>query len=103
MTNVRIYETDERVVIRMEGHAEYDRTGRDIVCAACSVLIQSLINTLHVLGVPNSWKQDDGKVGLTFPKRGDEKQERAMGAFTMCKVGFEMLAASYPKHVTIQE
>jgi len=26
-----------------------------------------------------------------------------MGAFTMCKVGFEMLAASYPKHVTIQK
>ena len=103
MTRVWIYETDDRAAIRMEGHAEYDKTGRDIVCAACSVLIQSLINTLQLLGTPNSWKQDDGKVGLSFSKEKEENREKALGAFNMCKVGLEMLAASYPQNVTIMK
>lgn len=98
-----MYETEERVTIRMEGHAEYDSTGRDIVCAACSVLIQSMINALHVIGVTNNWKQDDGKVELAFPKGDEEKNKRAMGAYTMCRIGLEMLAKSYPDNVTIMD
>ena len=67
------------------------------MCAACSVLAQSLVNALHVLGIPNGWRQLEGEMGLSFRKEGDWK-----GAYTVAKVGYEMLAKSYPKHVEIE-
>lgn len=97
MTKVKIVETEERVTILLKGHAEYDSTGRDIVCAACSVLAQSLINALQVLEIPSSWRQLEGEMGLSFRKEGEWK-----GAYTMAKVGYEMLAKSYPRNVTVQ-
>jgi len=98
MTKISFLETDMTVTIEMLGHAEYDSTGKDIVCAACSVLIQSLINALHVLNVPNGWIQNDGEVELSFQKTRDWK-----GAYTVARVGFEMLAKSYPNNVTITD
>lgn len=98
MTTIRIRETAERVFIHMKGHAGYDSTGRDIVCASCSVLIQSLVNALQVMHVACSWKQEPGEVVLTFAKEG-----KWQGAYTMARVGYEMLATSYPNNVKIEK
>lgn len=97
MTTVNIRETKERIAIHLKGHAEYDGTGRDIVCASCSVLIQSLVNALCVMEIRNEWRQTDGEVELTFEKAGDWK-----GAYTVAVVGYSMLAASYPQNVTVK-
>ena len=94
MTTVRIEETQKQITIHLKGHAEYDGTGRDIVCASCSVLIQSLVNALCVMGIRNKWQQGDGEVKLTFEKAAGWK-----GAYTVAVTGYRMLADSYPKNV----
>lgn len=94
MTKITIAETDEHVEIQLDGHAEYDSTGRDIVCAACSVLVQSAANALQVLNVPYAWRQKSGNMWLCIRKTGEW-----LGVYTVARVGYEMLAQSYPDNV----
>lgn len=96
MTTIYISETKKRITLHLKGHAEYDGTGRDIVCASCSVLIQSLVNALCVMKIQNEWRQTDGEVEMTFEKAGEWK-----GAYTVALIGYGMLADSYPKNVKI--
>lgn len=96
MTRITVTETGEHVEIRMNGHAGYDGTGRDIVCAACSVLIQSAANAMQVLNIPYAWRQEPGDVWLCIRKTGDW-----LGVYTMARVGYEMLAQSYPENVQL--
>lgn len=39
MITVRIYETEEENIIKLEGHAEYAPKGEDIVCAAVTGMV----------------------------------------------------------------
>ena len=48
MINVTIYtRNDEIVGFCSEGHAGYDNSGRDLICAAVSVLVINTINSIE--------------------------------------------------------
>lgn len=42
MINIDYIMTEDNFLIKLEGHAGYDKPGKDIVCAAVSSLFQSL-------------------------------------------------------------
>ena len=50
MTQITIYRNENRVVQRFtcNGHAEYDDSGYDIVCASISILVINTINAIEV-------------------------------------------------------
>jgi hypothetical protein len=67
-----IVKRDGRTVnLRCEGHAYYDDPGRDIVCAAVSVLVINTINSIekfcHYKVKMNS-KEESGLIDCSFPK-----------------------------------
>lgn len=104
MTRVTIRDEKDRAGIDMVGHANHDGQGGDIVCAACSVLIQALANALYVQDVRMKWSQKSGEAHVEFEAgRTLHKDLKARGAFEMCCMGLEMLAQSYPKNVTIEK
>ena len=50
MTEVTVkYKNDRIVSLSADGHSGYGKHGEDIVCAAASVLMQTAVNSLHVV------------------------------------------------------
>lgn len=103
MTNVTITKGRERTAISMVGHSGYGNGGGDIVCAACSVLIQSMVNAMCSLDVSVEWRQSPGEIHVEFENGSRRhKHVKAHGAYLMCKTGLEMLAGSYPDNVKME-
>lgn len=47
MITVTVFQKKDQIVgVQLEGHAEYGRRGRDIVCSAVSILYINLVNSL---------------------------------------------------------
>ena len=100
--------------LEMEGHANAGEIGKDIVCAAESILVQALIRTLE-----NAEKRGRTKLFL-------DSKEDAMGRLTggsvkvradpgmgnraeiksyfrFCVTGLKEIAKEYPKNVQVRE
>ena len=102
MTNIRY---DERnMVLELKGHAGYGPKGTDIVCAAVSVLIQTLVKNLikfsdygwYIL----EYDLEEGDAYIHCRVNGYFSFVVEMFRFTM--EGLKMLAEEYPKHITIE-
>lgn len=53
--------------ITVDGHAGYDRSGKDIVCAAVSVLTQNLINSIESLTTDViDYEIDNGYIKIAY-------------------------------------
>ena len=104
MTRVKLWQDEWSAGMRVEGHAGYDSTGRDIVCAACSVLVQALASSLANVGLKQTRRQESGSFWYEISKTGKEELVTyAMGAYGMAVTGLEMLAAAYPQNVAIEK
>lgn len=96
----------EELRLVVSGHAGYGEKGRDIVCAAESILVQALACDLAAMspellydctveGVAGS-----GCVGITALPRA-AGLERVRGAFSCAMTGFALLQAHYPAYVQV--
>ncbi len=48
MITVTVFNKNDQIVgVQLEGHAEYGRKGKDIVCSAVSILYINLVNSLE--------------------------------------------------------
>lgn len=88
------------------GHAGFGEKGKDIVCAAESILVQSLACALTRLGpeqlqdVTVEGVAGSGCVGITAIPT-PQGYERVQGMFESACVGFCLLAEHYPEHVRV--
>ena len=67
MIKIKIARDEDGIsLISMQGHAEYDQYGKDIVCSAASTIIIGGINAIAQLGYLSfiSYKVDAGDVEL---------------------------------------
>ena len=106
MTNIYHREYYDRLLISIEGHNAYAEQGKNIVCAAVSVLAYTLINCMldeeaqgNVKLIRNIVR--DGFVHLEIEYY-DFSKERVKGILDACLTGFLMLEESYPKHVAFR-
>ncbi len=92
---------------RISGHSGYDEAGRDIVCAAVSVLGCTCVNALEsVCGVtPEILSNEEGLLAFDLPDRTEAENEKAQILMRALKQGLSDLAEAYPRHVklTIKE
>lgn len=79
-----------------KGHANYDLAGKDIVCAAISILCSSLILSVQQLGY--DVYGEDGNIEFTIDGY-DTIELRTI--FKTVMNGFDLLAEQYPDHVKI--
>ena len=91
--------------MQVNGHADFAKGTPDIVCAACSMLVQATMVAMHEesLFLCERWEIDskEGKASLkciTFDALGAERAESMM---SVAKTGFELLAAKYPENVCV--
>lgn len=99
MTEARFWEREGCRCLEVTGHAGFDQSGRDIVCAACSIIVQALAAALEAEpGVNASYGMDAGRFWLVCGAAGRSAARRD-AMFTMAHTAFRMLEGTYPEHV----
>jgi hypothetical protein len=88
-----------------KGHADYDITGQDIVCAAVSTLAQTLVNSLEAQGVDPTYSVDeDGYLDCIVPKVPEILDDIVTQTiFKTIKVGIEGISEAYGEYVRLFE
>lgn len=65
MITVTVFNKKEEIVgVQLEGHAEYGKKGKDIVCSAVSILYINLVNSLE--SFTNDAKEINGSEKINF-------------------------------------
>jgi uncharacterized protein YsxB (DUF464 family) len=84
--------------ITIKGHAHYAKPGQDIVCAAVSVLVQNLVQSIEDLTTDRI--EYDMSAGMVDIKHGNLSADAQllMDSFF---IGVEMIADEYPYNVQI--
>ncbi|MEG0742594.1 MAG: ribosomal-processing cysteine protease Prp [Clostridia bacterium] len=108
MTTVDVFRDEQGVRgLRVSGHAGYAKSGRDIVCAAASVLITTCANALEsVAGVMPVIEQDERStvICVALPPRLEPGREHdARVIFRTVLQGFADIAAQYPTYLQIND
>lgn len=94
-----------RPSLRIEGHALYAEPGRDIVCAAASILACTLVSRIRSLAEPGEILEasiDQGLAHIVIHPNAQHKQT-FISAFETVREGFLLLAQQYPNHVSLSE
>ena len=84
--------------ITLRGHAHYAEPGKDIVCAAVSVLVQTLIQSVESLTADKiEYDMQPGTVDIKFWCLSDQSKVLIDAFF----VGVKGVATSYPAYVRV--
>lgn len=89
----------------VKGHAEYAKNGKDIVCAAVSVVTVGTVNSIETLtGVILDTSMKDGFLnGTLVPVDNPEVSAKVQLLLESMVVMLKDIAKSYRKYVQIQE
>ena len=90
-------------VCRISGHSGQAEAGRDIVCAAVSILGCTCVNALEsVCGIiPLVTENEAGVLSFQLPEINPEENAKAQILMGALKQGLTDLADSYPRNVTL--
>lgn len=101
MINIKVYYKDSRVVkVQTKGHANYDESGKDIVCAAVSTLLESTI--INVVSLNNEALMHDTKEGFQLVEilNEDKITDKLINNMIEILEGFE---DDYPEYIKIDK
>lgn len=111
MIVAKIYRDKDNYIKKytIEGHANYDDYGRDIVCAAISVLSQTtLLSLVEVCGVDEntirySIDEEIGFIDVELPKSIEKfKLDKTQILLESLVVGINSVIESYPEYVALK-
>lgn len=112
MIKVKILRNSEGNIAgyNVEGHSGYSRKGRDIVCAAVSILTQNSLIALHeVCGVDEEnikYYIDDKKGILKVLLQGNLNEVQRNNVYIVLstmELGIKNLMESYPENVRLED
>ena len=95
-----------RLRMEVNGHANYDEKGKDIVCAGVSAMVGALAGALkdaEARGRTNmGYEEQDGHVVIwADPNLGNMSEIKAY--FRMCIKGIQMTKDAYPGYIEVKE
>ena len=94
---------DGLTACRITGHSGQAEAGRDIVCAAVSILGCTCVNALEsVCGIiPLVTENEEGMLAFQLPEITPEENAKAQILMGALKQGLTDLADAYPRNVTL--
>ena len=95
MTTVTYFDKDNEISIDISGHAGYDVEGSDVVCAAISMLGQTLLAYLETDNDEFKFLLKEGRIWAYA------KGANVRTALNVIMAGFYLLARDYPDYVTV--
>ena len=95
--------TEGLTACRITGHSGQAEAGRDIVCAAVSILGCTCVNALEsVCGIiPLVTENEEGLLAFQLPEITPEENAKAQILMGALKQGLTDLADAYPRNVTL--
>lgn len=111
MIKVIFYTDNENRIMKytVSGHAGYSTKGKDIVCAAVSVLAETTLMALNeVCGIGEnlidySIDEENGILNVSIPSKLSKGQlHDASIVLKTMEVGIKALLESYPKYITLE-
>ncbi len=111
MVEVKVYRNDSDRTIRaivVEGHADFAKRGKDLVCAAVSAVTVGTYNAVEsLLGIELIGEMESGRVYMEFPRLPDKiiQDQLQLLAESMICVLFTIKDSygSYGKYIQITE
>lgn len=105
MTNITVEKQGERI-LRLEciGHAGSAKAGRNIVCAAVSILVQNCANALEcVAGVTPDLTVDEAqaRIDIRLPQVDSDRDHDAQTILQTTVLGLTDLSQTYPRLVKL--
>jgi uncharacterized protein YsxB (DUF464 family) len=94
------------ITLKLSGHAGQAEHGKDIVCAAASILAYTVAQTLQFLYEEGGLKKkphlklEPGDT-IIVAKPKPERYEETLHTFFVAQVGYSLLARTYPQYVTL--
>ena len=104
MISATLYQgKDGLTACRITGHSGQAEAGRDIVCAAVSILGCTCVNALEsVCGIiPLVTENEEGLLAFQLPEITPEENAKAQILMGALKQGLTDLADAYPRNVTL--
>lgn len=94
--------------IEVSGHAGYDDSGKDIVCAAVSSQVISVENSIHqLLGIEMDTIVDEvegGYLQLRLPEIKDSKKfDQVQLLFAHLYLAYDVLSQAYPDFIQVTD
>lgn len=102
MIQVTYNEVGDEMILRAEGHAGYAEKGKDIVCAAVSVLMQTLACSVDANNTGNTFEISDGKNGNRLTVQAPMSVLNR-NKFDLVVEGLIRLAENYPENVQFKK
>ncbi len=96
----------DKILINIEGHSGYAKSGEDIVCAGVSALVCTLLNCINDEEADGRLKLHknivrDGYVCIEV-EAFDFAENRVEAIIETCMKGLYMLSCEYPKYITFE-
>ena len=97
---------DDRIFLTCRGHAGYAELGKDIVCAAATMLAYTLAQTAVTLNAEGKLMDDpvismvSGDADISFTPKAEHRQE-GIHVIRVIENGAHCLAANYPDNVQV--
>ncbi|MGI5876017.1 MAG: ribosomal-processing cysteine protease Prp [Dethiobacteria bacterium] len=93
------------VSVEVRGHTLFAPHGQDIVCAAVSVLVQSILLAIkELLGVQHQVVLEEGYMFLTAPSKLEQKKEEKYYLLVETMLlGLKAIAGTYPDYLLYVE
>jgi len=106
MIRITIYKdksnNHEIVGFLSEGHAGYDRSGKDIICAATSILIINTINSIEKFtDVEFEGSSDEKKASIKFMITTNKNNKESLVLLKAMELGLTEVARDNPKYISI--
>lgn len=105
MVTISMTYTDTTLTLNVEGHAEQDEKGQDIVCASVSMLVYTLAQNIkwmyesHQLKRSPLIEMEEGNSQVVAKPKADSMAV-GLQTFFAISMGFDLLAHNYPEYVT---
>jgi hypothetical protein len=107
MLKVHIYRDSEKKINKYEafGHCNFEEAGKDIVCAAASVLLQvSILGLNKYCGLTPEFNISSGKLSCLLPSIDDPIKIREVQAVLETMViGLKEIKNKYPGYIKLKE
>ena len=106
MIRITIYknksDNHEIVGFISQGHAGYDRSGKDIVCAATSILIINTVNSIEQFtDVEFESSSDEKKASIKFMITTNKNNKESLVLLKAMELGLTEVARDNPKYISI--
>jgi uncharacterized protein YsxB (DUF464 family) len=105
MTTVRLFYAGERIIaVEAKGHTGFDQSGRDIVCAAVSAIVQTALLALDKVAHAATEKTErEGYLRCKITSSDSKTLDTSDIILKAMKVGLQDISSGYPSYIKLEE